>query len=191
MRKYGFAVTVVLVVGAVLPLSAQISSPREGSYLAFGLGAGVTSIDKCANCGSEGTNTSVTGFFRFGGTVSPQWLVAVEAGGLYQSGAGYTARLLFVAAIATFYPLSNGLKINGGLGGALFKEDFAPNENAANGILWRAGAGYDISLNEVVSISPFVDLVYAPELAQKRDRLATFNEMRLVLVQIGVSLVRH
>lgn len=191
MRRYAFAVTVVLAVGTALPLSAQIASPREGSYLAFGLGTGVTSIDKCANCGSEGTNTSFTGFFRVGGTISPQWLVAVEAGGSYQSGAGYRARLLSVAAVATFYPLSNGLKINGGLGGALFKEDFGPNDNTANGILWRLGAGYDISLNEVVSISPFVDLVYAPALDQKRNRLATFNDMKLVLVQIGVSLVKH
>ena len=191
MGKYAFAVTVLLAVGTALPLSAQISSPREGVYLAFGLGAGVTNIDKCANCGSEGTNTSFTGFLRIGGTISPQWLGAVEAGGLYQSRAGYTARLLTVAAIATFYPLSNGLKINGGMGGALFREDFATNENAANGIIWRVGAGYDISLKEVVSISPFVDLVYGPGLDQKRNGLATFNDMKLVLVQIGVSLVRH
>ena len=191
MGKYAFAVTVVLAVGTALPVSAQISSPREGAYLAFGLGAGVASIDKCANCGSEGTNTSFTGFLRMGGTISPQWLGAIEVGGWYQSGAGYTARLLTVAAIASFYPLSNGLKINGGIGGALFKEDFATNENAANGILWRVGAGYDISLKEVVSISPFVDLVYAPDLSQKRNSIATFNKMKLVLVQIGVSLVRH
>ncbi len=191
MRKYGFAVTVVLAVGTALPLSGQIASPREGSYFAFGVGAAATSIDKCANCGSEGTNTSFTGFFRFGGTISPQWLVAVEAGGFYQSGAGYTARFLSVVGITTFYPLSNGLKINGGLGGALFREDFAPNDNTANGILWRLGAGYDISLNEVVSISPFVDLVYAPGLGQKRNRLTTVQDLNLVLVQIGVSLVRH
>ena len=191
MPKYAFAVTVVIALGTSLPLSAQIASPREGSYLAFGLGAGATSIDKCANCGSEGTNASFMGFFRFGGTISPQWLVAVEAGGLYQSGAGYTARLLTVAGIATFYPLSNGLKINGGLGGALFREDFAPNDNVANGIIWRVGAGYDHPLNEVLSISPFVDLVYAPGLDQKRNRLATFNKLKLVLVQIGMSLVRH
>ncbi len=190
MRKYAFAVMVVLAVGTALPLSAQISSPREGSYLAFGLGAGVTNIE-CVRCGSEGTNTSFTGFLRIGGTITPQWLGAVELGGWYQSRGGFTAHLLSFAAIATFYPLSNGLKINGGMGGALFREDFANNENAANGIVWRAGAGYDISLNEVVSISPFVDLAYAPDLAQKRNRLATFNEMTLVLVQIGVSLVRH
>ena len=191
MGKYAFAVTIVLAVGTALPLSAQMSSLREGPYLAFGLGAGVTNIDKCANCGSEGTNISFTGFLRMGGTISPQWLGAIEVGRWYQSGAGYTARLLTVAAIATFYPLSNGLKINGGIGGALFKEDFATNENAANGILWRVGAGYDISLKEVVSISPFVDLVYAPDLSQKRNSIATFNKMKLVLVQIGVSLVRH
>jgi len=191
MGKYALAVAVVLTVGTALPLSAQISSPREGPYLAFGLGAGVTYIDKCARCGSEGTNASFTGFFRFGGTLSPQWLGAVEVGGLYQSRAGYTARLLTVAAIATFYPLSNGLKINGGMGGALFREDSLRNDNAANGIIWRVGAGYDISLKEVVSISPFVDLVYGPELNQKRNRIATFNDMKLVLVQIGVSLVRH
>ncbi len=96
-----------------------------------------------------------------------------------------------VAAIATFYPRSDGLKINGGIGGALFREDFASNENTANGIIWRVGAGYDHSLNGVVSISPFVDLVYAPGLSQKRNGIATFNDMKLVLVQIGVSLVRH
>lgn len=191
MGKYAFAVTVVLAVGTALPLSAQISSPREGLYLALGLGPGVTYIDKCTNCGSEGTNTSFTGFFRLGGTLSPQWLGAVEFGGLYQSRAGYTARLLTVAAIATLYPLSNGLKINAGIGGALFREGFGNNENAANGIIWRVGAGYDISLKKVVSISPFVDLVYAPDLDQKRNRLATFDDMKLILVQIGVSLVRH
>lgn len=191
MGKYAFAVTVVLAVGTALPLSAQISSPREGLYLAFGLGAGVANIDKCAICGSEGTNTSFTGFLRIGGTISPQWLGAVEVGGWFQSRAGYTARLLTFAAIGTLYPVSNGLKINGGIGGALFREDFAPNDNTANGIIWRVGAGYDISLKEVVSISPFVDLVYGPDLDQKRNRIATFKDMKLVLVQIGVSLVRH
>ncbi len=191
MCKYAFAVTVVLAAGTALPLSAQISSPRAGPYLAFGLGAGVTNIDKCARCGSEGTNTSFTGFLRIGGTISPQWLAAIEVGGWYQSGAGHTARLLTVAALATFYPLSNGLKINGGMGGALCRENFAPNDNTANGIIWRVGAGYDISLKEVVSISPFVDLVYGPDLSQKRNSIATFNNMKLVLVQIGVSLVRH
>ena len=191
MGKYAVAVTVVLAVGTALPLSAQTSSPREGMYLALGLGVGVTDIEKCANCGSEGTNTSFTGFFRIGGTLSPQWLAAVEVGGWYQSGAGYTASLLTVAAIATFYPLSSGLKINVGMGGVLFREDFAPNDNAANGIIWRVGAGYDISLKEVLSISPFVELVYGPGLDQKRNRIATVNNMNLVLVQIGVSLVRH
>jgi len=191
MGKYAFAVTAVLAVGTALPVSAQISSPREGLHLVFGLGAGVASIDNCAVCGSEGTNTSFTGFVRIGGTISPQWLAAVEVGGWYQSGAGYTARLLTVAALATLYPLSNGLKINFGMGGALFRENSALNDNTANGIVWRVGAGYDIPLKEVVSISPFVDLVYGPELDQKRNRIATFNGIRLVLVQIGVSLVRH
>ena len=133
----------------------------------------------------------VTGFLRIGGTITPQWLGAVELGGWYQSRGGYRARLLSFAAIATFYPLSNGLKVNGGMGGVLFREDFAPNDNTANGFMWRVGAGYDLSLKEVVSISPFVDLMYAPSLAQKRNRLASFNEMKLVLLQIGVSLVRH
>ena len=191
MRKYAFAVTVALTVGTALPLAAQIRSPHEGQYFALGLGAGVANVDKCANCGSEGTNTSVTGFFRIGGTIVPQWLAAIELGAWYQSGAGYTASLVSVAGIGTFYPLSNGLKINGGIGGALFRESFAPNDNTANGVIWRLGAGYDISLKEVVSISPFVDLVYAPDLNQRRNRLATFNKMKLVLVQIGMSLVRH
>ena len=191
MRKYAFAVTVALTVGTALPLSAQIPSPREGQYLAFGLGAGVTNVDKCANCGSEGTNTSLTGFFRIGGTLAPQWLAAVEVGAGYQSGAGYTAGHLSVAAIGTFYPLSNGFKINGGIGGMLFRETFAPNDNTANGVIWRVGAGYDISLKEAVSFSPFVELVYAGDLDQKRNGLATFNDMKLVLVQIGLSLVRH
>ena len=191
MGKYAFAVTLVLAVGTALPLSAQMSSPREGLYFALGVGAGVANIDRCVRCGSEGTSTSFTGFFRLGGTISPQWLGAVEVGGWFQSRGGYTASLLTFAAIATFYPLSNGLKINGGVGGVLFREVSAQNDNAANGIIWRVGAGYDISLKEVVSISPFVDLVYAPDLSQKRNSIATFNKMKLVLVQIGVSLVRH
>lgn len=191
MRKYAFAVTAVLTVGTAVPLSAQIPSSHEGLYFAVGLGAGVTSIDKCANCGSEGTNTSFTGFFRIGGTMAPQWLAAVEVGGWYQSGAGYEVGLLSVAGVGTFYPLSNGLKINGGIGGVVFGEAFAPNENSANGIIFRMGAGYDVSLNEFASISPFVDLVYGPALDQTRNGLATFNDMKLVLVQIGVSLVRH
>ncbi len=149
------------------------------------------SIDKCANCGSEGTSTSFTGFFRVGGTISPQWLCAIELGGWYLSGDGYAASHVSLSAIGTFYPLSNGLKINGGMGGVLFKEDFPPNDNTANGIIWRVGAGYDISLKEVASISPFVELLYGSGLAQKRNRLASFNEMKLVLLQIGVSLVRH
>ncbi len=191
MRKYAFAVMVVLAVGTALPLSAQIPSPREGLYVALGVGAGVTDIDQCVRCGSEGTNTSFTGFLRIGGTLSRQWLGAVELGGWYQSRDGYTARSLSFSAIATFYPLSNGLKINGGMGGVLFREDFAPNDNTANGFIWRVGAGYDIALKEVTSISPFVELMYGSGLAQKRNRLASFNEMKLVLLQIGVSLVRH
>ncbi len=191
MRKYAFAVAVGLTVGTALPLAAQIRSPHEGQYLALGLGAGVANVDKCANCGSEGTNTSVTGFFRIGGTIVPQWLAAIELGAWYQSGAGYTASLVSVAGIGTFYPLSNGLKINGGIGGMLFRETFDPSDNTANGLVWRVGAGYDISLKAAVSISPFVDLLYGPELNQKRNRLATFNDMKLVLVQIGLSLVRH
>ena len=123
--------------------------------------------------------------------MAPQWLAAVEVGGWYQSGAGYEVGLLSVAGIGTFYPLSNGLKINGGVGGVIFGEAFAPNENAANGIVWRVGAGYDIPLKEVVSISPFVDLVYGPALDQTRNGLATFNNLKLRLVQVGVSLVRH
>ena len=191
MGKYEFAATIVLAVGTALPLSAQIPSPHKGLYVALGLGAGVTNIDKCVRCGSEGTNTSFTGFVRLGGTMSPQWLGAVEVGGWSQSRGGYVASLMSFAAIATFYPLSNGLKINGGMGGVLFREDSGLNDNTANGFMWRVGAGYDISLKEVVSISPFVELVYAPSLAQKRNRLATISVMKLVLVQIGVSLVRH
>ena len=191
MRKYAFAITVVLAVGTAVPLSAQISPAREGIHFAFGLGAGVADVDQCANCGSEGTSTSFTGFFRIGGTMAPQWLASIEAGGWYQSGAGFTAGLFSLSAIGTFYPLSNGLKINGGLGGVLFREVFGPNDNTANGFIWRVGAGYDVSLKEVVSLSPFFDIVYGAGLDQKRNRLATFNRLRLLLVQIGVSLVRH
>ncbi len=191
MRKFAFAVMVVLAVGTALPLSAQIASPREGLYVALGLGAGVANIDECVRCGSEGTSTSFAGFLRVGGTVSPQWLGAIELGGWYQSRGGFTARILSFAAIATFYPRSNGLKFNGGMGGVLFREDFAPSDNTANGFIWRVGAGYDIALKEVASISPFVELVYGSGLAQKRNRLASFNKMKLVLLQIGVSVVRH
>ena len=191
MPKYTFAITAVLAIGTALPLSAQNRSPHEGLYAALGLGAGVTNVDQCVRCGSEGTNTSFTGFLRIGGTLSRQWLGAVELGGWYQSRGGYTARSLSFSAIATFYPLSNGLKINGGMGGVLFREDFAPNDNTANGIIWRVGAGYDISLKEVASIAPFVDLVYGPGLGQKRNRLSALINMKLVLVQIGVSLVIH
>ena len=191
MRKYAFAVMVVLAVGTALPLSAQIPSPREGLYVALGVGAGVTDIDQCVRCGSEGTNASFTGFLRIGGTLSRQWLGAVELGGWFQARDGYRARLLSFSAIGTFYPLSNGLKFNGGMGGVLFREDFAPNDNTANGFIWRVGAGYDIALKEATSISPFVELMYGSGLAQKRNRLASFNEMKLVLLQIGVSLVRH
>ena len=191
MRKYVLAIAVTLFGGAQIPLSAQVPSHHTGLQMAVGLGAGVADIAKCANCVSEGTNTSVTAFFRLGGTMSPEWLASIEVGGWYRSSGGSTAGLVSFSALGTFYPMENGFKVNGGIGGLLFREEFAPNDNTANGVMWRIGVGYDVPLKEAMSVSPFVEVLYGPELDQKHNRLATFNDVRLFLVQIGVSVVGH
>jgi len=113
----------------------------------------------CTACGtaSEG---GPAGFLKLGGTLSPKVLLGGAVNAWSKSSQGATEILGNVTGSIFYYPaLASGFFVTGGVG--LSYENlsgFAATSSPGWGL--RAGAGYDIRVGRMTSLTPVADFTY-------------------------------
>jgi len=167
--------------------SAQM---REGQFLAVGLGGGFDQIS-CDVCAGD-LKSGLSGFVRFGGTVSDRVLLAVEFDAWTRSEEDVRQILGSLSAVALLYAGPEArlhFKVGGGAVGYRATED--GNDLTALTLGITAGLGYDYPVSETLSLSPFANLVVAPFATLKADGDPAVTGATLAMLTGGLSLTWH
>ena len=167
--------------------SAQM---REGQFLAVGLGFGFDQIscDVCAGNPKSG----LSGFVRFGGTVSDRVLLAAEFDAWTRGDEGVRQILGSLSAVALLYAGPEArfhFKVGGGAVGYRATED--GNDLTAFTLGVTAGLGYDYPVSETLSLSPYANLVVAPFATLNADGDPAVTGATLAMLTGGLSLTWH
>ncbi|MDX1396260.1 MAG: hypothetical protein R3195_17905 [Gemmatimonadota bacterium] len=172
-------------------LSGQTEpGPREGQWLAVGLGGGIDQI-ACAICAGT-PKSGVAGFVRFGGTMSDRVLLGGEMDLWTRSEDDIRQYLGGLSAIGLLYAGPEArFHVKGGLGVMGFRatEDGDALTSLAFGI--NAGIGYDFAVKDDLSITPFASLSLAPFADLKFNGELAQGGATLGLLKGGLSLTWH
>jgi hypothetical protein len=149
----------LLLLGCVIPASAQRSGTRQGFWFGFGFGYGSANVS-CDNCVAGSRIDGTSGFLRIGGTLNPHVLLGAAVDGWSHSSGGNTETLGNLTASVSYYPQTrSGLFLEGGAGLSDYRVDTSP---AVTGTGWgvTAGIGYDIPVSRTVSLTPRAAYAY-------------------------------
>ena len=142
---------------ALAPAASAQGRPqtRQGFWIGFGLGYGSLSYS-CSGCsGSEG---SLSGYLKMGGTLSPKLLIGGETNGWTKSDyplSGVTTTAGNVSGTVYFYPApASGFFLRGGLGFASRSASAGGSSVSQSGFGATFGLGYDVRVGRNLSITP-------------------------------------
>ena len=191
--------TVILLTALALgaaPLAAQdlaaTRNTRQGFWIGFGLGAGSAGLD-CNGCDDD-RESSVSGNFRLGGTVSSHVLLGGELAGWGKKIAGTDNTLGFGMFTATFYPSARGaFWLKAGIGGMSFMSDDGTDELEAKAGAGLFGLGYDFRVSRNMSVTPYLNAFASGEVTAKVNgaQVPVNGDIKVNLVQFGVGLTWH
>lgn len=189
---------------AAPPLSSQGFGPannaRQGFWIGGGLGQGHTMLS-CGICGGDDrSGGGLSGSLRAGATLSPRLLLGAEATAWRGRGDPVSERLYSGAASGWYYPSAeHGWFIKFGVGWSQWRASEGEQALTSSLFSLTAGSGYEMRVNPVLSIVPFINLLASPAGNLNREtgsgadyraeRVAT--DFRLFVFQVGVGLVRH
>jgi len=177
-----------------------VSTARQGFWFGGGVGQGHTYMS-CGICGGDRETGGMSGYFRAGGTVTPRLLVGGELDGWRRRSGEVGEYFASVAAVGYLYPsAAHGwfLRLGVGYGRYRAAED---DEALVTGLpVLQVGTGYEVRVNQVLSIVPFVSLLATPngnlnrEISSsdggfRADRVAT--DLNLYGVSFGIGITRH
>lgn len=156
---------------------------RQGFW--FGLGAAAGSVGmECSGCPSDRENGG-SGSIRFGGTLSPHWLLGAEIDGWARSESGVDMVLANVALVASWYPSrTGGFFLKFGLGGLAYSKDDGSAKRETAGGSAIIGIGFDIPIGRTVSLTPFLN-----SMASSSSKLK-INGTEIPLIDINPNLVQ-
>lgn len=189
---------------AAAPLASQGFGPadnaRQGFWIGGGLGQGHTTLS-CGICGGDDrASGGLSGFLRGGATLSPRFLLGAEVAAWRGRGDPVSERLYSGAASGWYYPRAeHGWFLKFGVGWSQWRASEGEQALASSLFSLTAGSGYEMRVNPVLSIVPFINLLASPAGNLNREtgsgadfraeRIAT--DFRLFVFQVGVGLVRH
>lgn len=163
---------------------------REGQFIAVGLGGGVDQIS-CEVC--RGTpEPGLSGFVRFGGTISDRLLLGAEFDLWTRGSDGIRQFMGSLMGVATVYADAEApfhFRLGAGFVGYRASEDGNALTSLAPGA--SAGIGYDYPITETLSLTPFANLMIAPYSSLKSDGDLAVRGATLALLQGGLSLTWH
>jgi hypothetical protein len=148
------ALSLVTFAGSV---QAQEGSKHERRGLWLGLGFGAGSLG-CNECSGE-RESSYSGNFRVGGTLSQKLLIGFESNAWYKEESGVSLSMANASAVAIFYPsATGGFHLKGGVGLSRLGLDVdglgSDSETGAGAIV---GLGYDWRMGKSFSLSPYLN----------------------------------
>lgn len=186
--RRGLAVAAMLVALSAASIEAQVQ--REGQWLAVGLGGGVDQIS-CGVCQGD-PKTGITGFVRFGGTISDRLLLGAEFDGWTRSDESIRQYMGALNAIAVLYAGPEArFHVKGGVGAMGFRASEEGDALTALTFGVTAGAGYDFPIRENLSLTPFASLTLAPFANLKFNGELAQDGATLGLLQAGLGLTWH
>ena len=185
------------------PAEAQSYGPasqsRAGFWFGGGLGHAFTDL-ACNICGGERDGGGWSAYLRAGGTMTPAFLLGGEVLAWRQGQDGVSERLEQVGVAGYWYPKpQHGWFVKMGLGYARYKASEGDEHLAARIFSGSLGTGYEMRVNPVLSVVPFLNLTATPNGNLNRedtsdgsyhaDRVA--NDLKVFVVQFGIGLTRH
>ncbi len=134
---------------------AQDDDGHHGFHMAFEL-APAKIVGACAACpDARGASDGASFMLRFGGAVSPNWILSGE----FDPYGGNDEWVTWEMLTAQYYPSrTKGLYVSAGVGPAQIQPLGGGTRNALG---LTAGFGYDLHISELFSLTPSVDMLYA------------------------------
>ncbi|HEX9893878.1 MAG TPA: hypothetical protein VGA78_08130 [Gemmatimonadales bacterium] len=185
------------------PVEAQgfgtASQSRQGFWIGGGVGQAFTDL-ACAICGGEREGGGLSAYLRAGDTLTPAFLLGGEVLA-WRGGQGDVSEHLEQVGVAGYwYPNPrHGWFVKLGLGYSLYRASEEEEHLAARIFTGSLGAGYEMRVNPVLSIVPFVNLTATPNGNLNRETTAdggfqavrVADDLKLFVVQFGIGITRH
>jgi hypothetical protein len=173
-----------------LPLAAQTDGPRRGFFLSVGMGGGSAGVT-CPQCGDipDERMNGVSGYLRFGGTVSSRLQVGVEGSGWIKNSGGLERRIAGASLVFIGYPsATGGFWVKSGVGGlrAVVENDIATV--VGEGLMFQAGIGFDIPLGTGAALTPFANYIYSTGVAAAVNSVSTGFDLNPNVFQVGLGI---
>ena len=181
---------IALAIATPPDLGAQEANPRQGFWFGVGLGAGIDAVS-CDIC-EGGGDPGLSGYAKFGGTLSQSLLLGVEANGWRHGVENANEYLGAVSMVLYWYPnASGGLYVKGGGGvvGLLVKDDDDSITSTAFGP--HVGVGYELRFLPNVSLVPFLNAIVAPSGTLRFNGDEAVDSVGLGLFQAGLGFTFH
>jgi len=183
---------------AGIPTAAH-AQPREGFWLGLGGGYGSAGVN-CDDCAGEREGSGV-GYLRGGWTLSPRTLLGLDIN-LWSKSAEeedveLTLNLYNFTGTMTFYPAaSSGFFLKAGAGVSVIDvdADFDGSTLTADlgtGLGLTFGAGYDVRLGRMISLTPAIGYWYGRPGDLKFGSETLFTNWRQDVVEFTVGITFH
>ena len=170
--------------------TAQKPQTREGFWIGFGFGYGSSNVS-CDGCTSASREGSGSGFLKLGGTLSPHVLLGGEINAWTKS-VNATATLGNTSFAAYFYPtLSSGLFVKGGVGYATTRLSGGGSTATASGFGFVAGAGFDIRVGAMISITPVANFYFGSDGDMKSGGSTLVTGWKHNVYDFGLGITFH
>jgi hypothetical protein len=201
-RLPGLLMTCAMLLTAV-PVSAQgfgsAAASRHGFWYGGGLGQGYTDL-WCGICGGERENGGISGYARAGGTLTRSFLVGAELNLWRRSTGDLSEHTEVLTATGYWYPKpEHGWFVKFGLGLSNYRANDGDDHLAARIFAGAAGTGYEMRVNPVLSIVPYLSLVATPNGNLNRENTSdggfsserVASDLKVFQIQFGVGITRH
>jgi hypothetical protein len=175
------------------------AAARHGFWYGGGLGQGYTDL-WCSICAGERENGGISGYARAGGTLTRSFLIGAELNLWRRSSGDLSEHTEVLTATGYWYPKpEHGWFVKFGLGMSNYRANQNDDHLAARIFAGTAGTGYEMRVNPVLSIVPYLTLVATPNGNLNREntndggfaseRVAT--DLKVFVLQFGVGITRH
>jgi hypothetical protein len=200
MRRLAAAAVSTLVISICIPGAAHGQDHRRGLWGHIGGGWGWAGVS-CDDCDEEREGSGV-GQLGIGWTINDRTLISGELtiwtkASEIVDDLDATVDLYNFAAAVTFYPqATSDFFVKAGIGGAFvdMEIDFPGSSITADlgtGLGLQAGAGYDIRVGRIVSITPGVQYWYGNPGDLKFATETLFSGFSYHVVQVTVGVTIH
>ncbi len=177
----------LLVAVATSAASALQAQTRSGFWAGAGLGFGSLQLS-CRGCASSPRSNALSGFVKLGGTISGHLRLGGETD-LWVRSSTTTKVAGNTSATAYYYPApASGLFLRAGLGIAYYQEKNV--SNAAIGVGFVVGAGYDFPIGPHASLTPVANFNWGAP-GDVQGGLATLPGVKQNLLQLALGITWH